>query len=68
MQRYCDVFFLQTFLKRMSIEAHVYMRRHLGAKFEHFDISNMVYHKFSQGAVSCMLNGENVKVMLELEV
>ena len=28
-------------------------------------ISNVTYHKFSHGAASCMLNGENV-AMLEL--
>ena len=27
------------------------MRRHQGAKVEHFDISNMIYHKFSHSAV-----------------
>ena len=49
----------------MSTEAQVYMQRHQGAKVKHFDVSNVIYHKFSHGAVSCMLNGENVKVMLE---
>ena len=53
------------FFKRMSTEAHVYMRRHEGAKVEHFDISNVIYHKFSHGAASYTLNGENVNVMLE---
>ena len=55
-------------MKQTSIEAHVYMQRHQGAKVEHFDVSNVIYHKFSHGAVSCTLNGENVNVMLELEV
>ena len=51
------------------------MRRHQGAKVEHFDVnnlkvehfdvSNVIYHKFSYGVVSYMLNGENVNVMLE---
>ena len=41
------------------------MRRHQGAKVEHFDISNVIYHKFSHGGVSCMLNGKNINVMLE---
>ena len=59
-------FFLMIILKRASTEAHVYMRRHQGAKFEHFDVSNVIYHKFSHGAVSYMLNVENVNVMLEL--
>ena len=66
MQGYCDVFFLRIILKPTKTEAHVYMRRHQGAKVEHFDVSNVIYHKFSQGAVSYTLNGENVNVMLEL--
>ena len=41
------------------------MRRHKGAKVEHFDVSNVIYHKFSHGAVFYTLNGENVNVMLE---
>ena len=44
------------------------MRRHQDAKVEHFDVSNVIYHKFSHGAVSYTLNGEDVNVMLELEV
>ena len=59
-------FFLPIILKRTSTEAHVYMRRHQGAKVKHFDISNLIYHKFSHCAVSYTLNGENVNVMLEL--
>ena len=27
-------------------ETHVYMQRHQGAKVEHFDVSNVIYHKF----------------------
>ena len=42
-----------------------YMRRHQGAKVKHFDVSNVIYHKFSHGAVSYTLNGETVNVMLE---
>ena len=34
-------------------------------KFEHFDISEVFYQKFSHGAVSYTLDGENVKAMLE---
>ena len=63
MQGYCDTFFfLRIILKRTSTEAHVYMRRH------HFDVSNVIYHKFSHGAVSCTVNGENVNVMLEFRL
>ena len=65
MQGYCDGFFLRIILKRTSTEAHVYMRPHQGAKVKHLDISNVIYHKFSHGAVSYTLNGENVNVMLE---
>ena len=68
MQGYCDVFFLRTILKRTSIEAHVYMRRHHGAKVEHFDVSNVIYQKFPHGAVFYMLNGENVNIMLEFVI
>ena len=60
MQGYCDVFFLRIILKRTSTEAHVYMRRHHGAKVTHFDVSNVIYHKFSHGAVSYTLYGANV--------
>ena len=55
-------------LKRTSTEAHVYMRRHQDAKIKHFDASNVIYHKFSHGAVSYTLNGENVNVMLEYAI
>ena len=41
------------------------MRRHQGAKVKHFDVSNVIYHKFSHGAVSYTLSGANVNVMLE---
>ena len=44
------------------------MRRHQGAKVKHFDVGNVIYHRFSHGAVSYTLNGENVSVMLELSV
>ena len=64
MQGYYNVF-LRIFLKRMSTEAHVYMRRHQGPKVKHFDFSIVIYHKFSHGTVSYRLNGENVNVMLE---
>ena len=59
------MFFLWIILKRMSTEAHVYMRRHQGPKVKHLDVSNVIYHKFSHGTVSYMLNGVNVNVMLE---
>ena len=62
MQGYCAMF-LRNSLKRTPTEAHGYMRRHQGAKVEHFDVSNVIYH--SHGAVSYTLSGENVNVMLE---
>ena len=52
----------------MSTEAHVYMRRHQGAKCKHFDVSDVIYHKFSHGTVSYTLSEENVNVMLELYI
>ena len=67
MQGYCDVF-LRIILKRTSAEAHVYMRRHQGAKVEHFDVCNVIYHNFSHGGVSYTLNGENVNVVLEFYI
>ena len=65
MQGHCDIF-LRIILKRTSTEAHVYMRRHQGAKVEHFDVSNVIYHKVSHGAAFYTLNGKNINVMLEL--
>ena len=58
-------FFLQIFLKRTWTEAHVYMRRHQDAKVEQFDVSKVIYHKFSHSAVSYKLNRDNGNVMLE---
>ena len=58
-------FSLRIILKRTSTEAHVYMRRHLGAKVKHLDVGNVIYHKFSHGAVSYTLIGVNVNAMLE---
>ena len=64
MQGYCDIFSKDYFEADVD-RSTFYMRRHQGAKVEHSDISSMIYHKFSHGAVSYMLNGENVIVMLE---
>ena len=44
------------------------MRRHQGAKVKHFDFSDVIYHKFSHGAVFYTLNGKNVNVMLEFVI
>ena len=59
------MFFSKDYFEADLTEAHVYMRRHQGAKFEHFDFSNVIYHKFSHGGVSYTLNGENLNIMLE---
>ena len=64
-ERILRLFFLRIILKRTSTEAHVYMRHHQGATVKHLDVSNVIYHKFSHGAVPYTLNGENVNVMLE---
>ena len=65
MQGYCDVFSTDYFEADVNI-AHVYMRRHQGAKVKHFDISNVIYHIFSHDSVSYTLKAENISVMLEL--
>ena len=65
MQGYSDVSFLRIILKRTSTEAHAYLRRYQGAKVKHFDVSNVIYHKFSHGTVSYTLNGKNVNIILE---
>ena len=44
------------------------MRRHQDAKVKQFDVSNVIYHKFSHGTVSYTLNGANVNVMFEFFV
>ena len=44
------------------------MRRHQDAKVKHFDVSNVIRHKFSHGTPSYSLNGKNVNVMLELKL
>ena len=64
MQGYWDIF-SKDYFKAELTEAHVYMQRHQGAKVEHFDVSNVIYHKFSRGA-TYSLNGENINFMLEL--
>ena len=59
MQGYYDIF-IGIILKRTYTDAHVFMRRHQGEKVEHFDVSNVIYRKFSHGAVSHTLNGETL--------
>ena len=62
---------IATFFSTDYFEADVdrstyFMRRHQGANVKHFNVSNVIYHKFSHGAVFYTLNGENVNVMLLL--
>ena len=72
MERKCKdiaTFFSTDYFERTSID--VYVRRHQGAKCEHFDVSNVIYHKFSHGAQRgkrYTLNVENVNVILEFSV
>ena len=61
-------FFLRIILKRTSTHAHVYMQHHQDPKVKHFDVSNVIYHKFSHGAASYRLNGKNFNVMLEFSI
>ena len=65
LQGYCDVF-LRITLKQTSTEARVYIRRHQGAKFEHIDVINVIYQKFSHGAVSYTLNGEKRSIHVRI--
>ena len=65
MQGYCDIFSKDYFEADVNRSTCL---RHQGAKVEHFDVSNVIYHKFSHGAISYMLNGENVNVMLEFPI
>ena len=67
MQGYCDVF-KGTILKRTLPEVkclHPTSSRHEMCKSS---VSGVMYHKFSHSTVSYTLNGENVNVMLELEI
>ena len=63
MQGHCDIF--KDYFEADVDRTPVYLRRHQGAKVKNFGVSNVIYHKFSHGAVSYTLNGENVNVMLE---
>ena len=67
MQGYCDVY-KWTVLKRTSPEVKCLHLTSSRREMCTSSISNVIYHKFSHGAASCMLNGENVNIMLELSV
>ena len=68
MQAFCDVFSTDYFEadadRRRIFTCDVIKSRKLNT----FDVSNVIYHKFSHGAVSYTLNEENVNVMLELKL
>ena len=66
MQGYCDIFSKDCFEAEVDRSTCLHVRSYQGAKVEHFDVSNVIYHKFSHGAISYTLNGENVNAMLEL--
>ena len=61
MQGYCDIFSNNYFEADVNTST-----RHQDAKVEHFDVSNVINHTFSHGAVSYTLNGKNI--MLEFTV
>ena len=63
MQGYCDNFSKDNFeadVGRSTFTCDVIKARKLNT-----DVSSVIYLKFSHGAVSYTLNGENFKVMLE---
>ena len=64
MQGYCDIFSKDYFEADVDRGTCLH-QRHQSPKVEHFDVSNVIYHKLSHGAGTNMLNGENVNVMLE---
>ena len=64
MQGYCDIFSKDYFEADVDRSTCLHATS-LRVKADHVDVSNVIYHKFSHGAVSYTLNGENVNVMLE---
>ena len=65
MERNCkDVaMFIFTDYFKMDIDRSTCLHATLSTKVKHFEVSNVIYHKFSRGAVSYTLNRENVNVM-----
>ena len=55
-----------TILKRTSPEVKCLHRTSSRREMCTSSVSNVIYHKFSHGAVFYTLNGKNVNVMLEL--
>ena len=64
MQGYWDIFSVDYFGADIDRSTCLHVTSS-GAKVEHFDVSNMIYHKFSHGAAFYTLNGKNVDVILE---
>ena len=67
MQGYCDDY-KWTILKRTSPEVKCLHLTSARREMCTPSVSNVIYHKFSHGAAFYMLNGKNVKVMLEFEI
>ena len=67
MQGYCDVY-KWTILKRMSPEVKCLHPTSSRREMCTLSVSDVIYHKFSQGAAFYTLNGKNVNVMLELGI
>ena len=65
MYGYCDVY-KWTILKRTSPEVKCLHPTSSRREMCTSSVSNVIYHKFSHGAVFYTLSGKNVNVMLEL--
>ena len=69
MQAYFNVFFSTDYFEAdvdRSTRLHFNVIKE--RKLHIFDVSNVIYHKFSHGVVSFTLNGEKVNVMLEFQL
>ena len=67
MQGYCPVY-KWTILKQTSPEVKCLHPTSSRGEMCTSSVSNVIYHKFSHGTPFYMLNGKNVKVMLELGI
>ena len=67
MQGYCHIF-SEDYFEADADRSPCLHGNHQGVKVEHFDVSNVIYHKCLHSAVSYTLSGENVSVMLELSL
>ena len=66
-QGYCDVY-KWTILKRTSPEVKCLHPTSSRREMCTSSVSNVIYHKLLHGAAFYMLNGKNVKVMLEYQL